>query len=154
MSLSAEQKDAIEILVGLCMSSKDPPTMSQLLRDYTELEGKQLDYSGFNTITEFLRASDRFHLINRGGMLIVNAKLTSESVHIAVMVGKQRSTSKRRGRGAGPPTRVSSLSFVTYTKFVTFSFFFRMGCSTLQCLVKDLPRRLIQDQPAFDQSGL
>ncbi|XP_063705947.1 tudor domain-containing protein 7-like [Culicoides brevitarsis] len=106
MSLSASQRDAIEILAGLCTSCKEAPTLTQLLRDYTEMEGKQLDYTGFRSITDFLQASNRFYVFNRNGMWIVNAKLTAESAHIALLVGKQKSTkSKAKSRSMGLPAR-------------------------------------------------
>lgn len=114
MSFTAEQKDAIEILVGLSTSCKEASPLSQLLREYTEMEGKQLDYSGFKTITDFLRASDRFHLVNRSGILYVHAKLTLESAHIAMLVNKQRTSKKKRGTGF--PTRVSSFNSKTKKK--------------------------------------
>lgn len=104
MSLTPKQKEAVEVLVGLCNSSKDPPTLVTLLREYTALEGVQLDYSGFRSITDFLQASDRFNLINHGGTMVVTAKLRFDSIHISMMVGKQ----KRDGKRGGPPTRVSS----------------------------------------------
>lgn len=106
--LSPAQKVAIEILVGLCTSCKEAPTLSQLLRDYTEMEGKQFDYTGFRSIVDLLQTSDRFYIFNRAGMWIVNAKLEAESAHIALLVGKQKSNRKNtRGRGTGMPARVS-----------------------------------------------
>lgn len=107
MSFTAEQKNSIEILVGLSNSSKEPTSLSQLLREYTEMEGKRLDFSNFKTIVDFLRASDRFNFIDRFGVLYVIAKLTVESAHISELVNKQKSTTKRRGTKF--PARVSSL---------------------------------------------
>lgn len=95
MSFSPEQLEAIEILVGLCISSKEAPTMMHLLRDYTELEGKRLDTTGFKSVADFFQASDRFDLVYRDGTVIVIAKITFESLHIVQMVSKQKDYNKR-----------------------------------------------------------
>lgn len=98
MSFSDAQNEAIEILVGLCTTSKEAPTITQLLRDYKELEGKHLDTTGFQSVSDMLRASDRFDLVQRGGTVIVVAKISFESLHIIEMVGKQREYNKSGAR--------------------------------------------------------
>uniref|UniRef100_A0A336LXN2 CSON009704 protein n=2 Tax=Culicoides sonorensis TaxID=179676 RepID=A0A336LXN2_CULSO len=91
------QNEAVEVLHGLCTSSKDAPTIVQLLQDYAEMEGKQLDISGFRSTRDFLLHSGKFNLVNRNGITIVVARLTAETVHIVQMIQKQRSIRKKGG---------------------------------------------------------
>uniref|UniRef100_A0A336MTU0 CSON004633 protein n=1 Tax=Culicoides sonorensis TaxID=179676 RepID=A0A336MTU0_CULSO len=77
MSLTAEQKEGVEILVKICKCCKDPPSVTQLMKDFIELERKPLNTTGFRSLPELLQASNKFDLINRGNDIFVN--LRSES---------------------------------------------------------------------------
>lgn len=106
-ALTPAQSEAIEILVGLCISSKDPLSISQLLKEYSGLECKPFDTTGFNSVSEMLRVSGRFMLLNRDGMTLVVPKLQYESIHIMAMVGKQKGNGKKaRGSLRAQPQKV------------------------------------------------
>ncbi|XP_063701560.1 tudor domain-containing protein 7-like [Culicoides brevitarsis] len=103
MSLTATQNEAIEVLVGLCSSLKIAPTITQLLQDYADFEGKQLDTSNFKSPVDFLKASGRFELIPTGNTFIVSSKINLESLHILSMVEKQKTYNVRGAPGMRKP---------------------------------------------------
>uniref|UniRef100_A0A336M7K2 CSON005823 protein n=1 Tax=Culicoides sonorensis TaxID=179676 RepID=A0A336M7K2_CULSO len=103
LKVTSAQKEAIEVLHGLCISLKDPPTISQLIRDYVNIEGKQLDLNGFQSVEDLLLYSNKFNLVKLKGSTIVVAKLTSKTIHIVNMINRQK---RRRKPKKKKPTTV------------------------------------------------
>lgn len=97
MALSSEQKEAIQVLRSLCTSSKDPPTLFALLRDYEEIEGRKLDINGYKHPIEMLRASNEFQFGTAlDGRVTISARITAESVHIVQMLRAQKCKKRKR----------------------------------------------------------
>lgn len=80
MSFTEAQKAAIQVLEGLCVTSKSAPTITQLLQEYEEFEGQTFDTTGFKSPTEMLQMSEKFVLIPREGTMIVNSKTNYENI--------------------------------------------------------------------------
>jgi hypothetical protein len=92
----------VSVLRSLLNSRKDQVgTLSELFRDYKEVEGKALDCRklGFRNIEDFLRSSDQFLLTNFRGEVQVRVKASEDSQHIARMISAQRKP--KRGGGGG-----------------------------------------------------
>lgn len=64
----------------------------------SEIEGKDIPYKKFrfNTLHDFLHASNAFNLISTRGGLYIRARLSQNSKHIVKLVGAQKCARKKR----------------------------------------------------------
>uniref|UniRef100_A0A182WDR6 Tudor domain-containing protein 7 n=1 Tax=Anopheles minimus TaxID=112268 RepID=A0A182WDR6_9DIPT len=100
-ALSEEAKAAIAVIRALVASRKDTSNVLSVLLDYRQLEGDSLPYRkfGFNTVEEFLLASNEFVIkASAGNSTRIYIKPNRDSAHIQEMVSAQKTT-KSGGSG-------------------------------------------------------
>uniref|UniRef100_A0A1I8Q3T5 HTH OST-type domain-containing protein n=1 Tax=Stomoxys calcitrans TaxID=35570 RepID=A0A1I8Q3T5_STOCA len=102
-----ELKHIASIVRALITSTKPPCYLRNILREYNEVESKQLPYKslGYKTAQELLEDTGEFHFNgNRGGGdVIIAAKPSVKTAHITSMV---------RGQKASKSTRIAPVKAV------------------------------------------
>ncbi|XP_061390979.1 tudor domain-containing protein 7B [Musca vetustissima] len=95
-----ELKHIASIVRALITSTKPPCYLKDILREYNEVESKQLPYKslGYKTAQELLEDTGEFLFNgNRGsGDTIITAKFNSKTAHIASMVRAQKPSKSTR----------------------------------------------------------
>ncbi|KAL5286246.1 TDRD7 family protein [Megaselia abdita] len=90
----------ITVVRSLVISKKPPCLITDVLRDYREIEGGPLPFQkfGYGNAEEFLASSNAFILDRYGGNTYVTAKTTAESAHIQSMVRLQKATKQKKAK--------------------------------------------------------
>lgn len=93
-----DQATVVKTLRGLLNATQNGMMEKQLWRDFREMEGFVIPYRsfGFQTLVDFLRASNEFDLSNTVEGVHIRAKLSQASVHLAEMVQSQNRTKKKK----------------------------------------------------------
>ncbi|KAH8290138.1 hypothetical protein KR054_000322 [Drosophila jambulina] len=99
--MSTDKENAIKsigaIVRALTVSIKPPVTLMTILKDYRTLEGESLPFRklGFTTAEDLLLATDEFIIQRFGNEVIISAKYSAKTEHIASMVRGQKSAKSK-----------------------------------------------------------
>lgn len=98
-NLSPEMVETISTIRALIQSRKEMTTERDLMREYRELNGENIQYKkfGFRSLENFLVSTREFILRSgQSGDLLISAIPTKESMHIVDMVQKQKTDRKKK----------------------------------------------------------
>lgn len=79
---------------------------------YSEMEGDDIPYGKFHfeTLYDFLYASNEFHLFKLRGGLFIRARPKKHSQHIVNMVSEQKTTTKNMKFSKSQPRKITNLA--------------------------------------------
>ncbi|XP_055386753.1 tudor domain-containing protein 7-like [Condylostylus longicornis] len=132
-NLIPDAQHSVDILRALLNIQKRPLLLSVLLKEYRDMEGKNLPFKlyGFKSPEEYLKSSGKFLVINDRGEIYISARPNKDSAHIVDMITNQKANKNRRTFGNSNnrmPTKndqswnKSSFSSNVYNKLPSKSF--------------------------------
>lgn len=135
--MNSEMDKIINIIRALVISDKAESSITDVIRDYRNVEGGPIPYRrfGYDTLEEFLKSSGQFFVHSFRGETKISVVPTEKTAHISKMVKLQKSSAKRRGIGRSMPRTPRFSSDQSWNRS-SYSKNYRPGPS---------PRRIIQN---------
>ncbi|XP_075215820.1 tudor domain-containing protein 7-like isoform X2 [Lycorma delicatula] len=99
MASQADKEQVVSVLRACLLSNKGGTPLSILNRDYKALNGTPIPFRklGYSSVEDFLKSTDDIITRPDGkGDIIVQARPSEASAHIASLVSRQRSSQKKR----------------------------------------------------------
>lgn len=138
LKMNSEMDKIINIIRALVISDKAESSITDVIRDYRNVEGGQIPFRkyGYDSLEEFLKSSGQFFVHSFRGETKISVVPTEKTAHISKMVQLQKSSAKRRGNGRSTMPRTPRSSSDQSWNRSSYSSNYRPGPS---------PRRIIQN---------